>query len=133
MGSSGYDHQQVTGGAGDRFSSASAARTEYLSGHRTVYLRAVSVRTVRGAAKHHHLQDDRKPGPWGRARSSFVAFRDAAFEAEVESPSNEPDQVALQQAIGEGVYGLRARKASNSTSAVLKTLSAAQRLLQLRA
>ena len=80
------------------------ARTEYRQDTVTVYLRAVSVRTGEvltnvTASKTIASQ------AFGANAYRFVAFREL-LEAEVGITSNEPDQVALQQAIEKAVYGL---------------------------
>ncbi len=80
------------------------ARTEYRQDTVTVYLRAVSVRTGEvlttvNASKTIASQ------AIGASTFRFVAFRQL-LEAEAGITSNEPDQVALQQAIEKAVLGL---------------------------
>ncbi|MBD3762892.1 CsgG/HfaB family protein [Rhizorhabdus sp.] len=99
----GYDTNTVTGGAGAAFLGI-GARTEYRQDTVTVYLRAVSVRTGEvlvnvTASKTIASQ------AIGANAFKFVAFREL-LEAEAGITSNEPDQVALQQAIEKAVYGL---------------------------
>lgn len=99
----GYDTNTVTGGAGAAFLGI-GARTEYRQDTVTVYLRAVSVRTGEvltnvSASKTIASQ------AIGASAYRFVAFREL-LEAEWGITSNEPDQVALQQAIEKAVYGL---------------------------
>lgn len=99
----GYDTNTVTGGAGAAFLGI-GARTEYRQDTVTVYVRAVSVRTGEvlttvTASKTIASQ------AIGASAFKFVAFREL-LEAEAGITSNEPDQVALQQAIEKAVYGL---------------------------
>lgn len=99
----GYDTNTVTGGAGAAFLGI-GARTEYRQDTVTVYLRAVSVRTGEvltnvTASKTIASQ------AIGASAYRFVAFREL-LEAEWGITANEPDQVALQQAIEKAVYGL---------------------------
>lgn len=99
----GYDTNTVTGGAGAAFLGI-GARTEYRQDTVTVYLRAVSVRTGEvlttvTASKTIASQ------ALGASAYRFVAFKEL-LEAEWGITSNEPDQVALQQAIEKAVYAL---------------------------
>ncbi|SMQ63100.1 curli production assembly/transport component CsgG [Altererythrobacter xiamenensis] len=99
----GYDTNTVTGGAGAAFLGI-GARTEYRQDTVTVYLRAVSVRTGEvltnvTASKTIASQ------ALGASAYRFVAFKEL-LEAEWGITANEPDQVALQQAIEKAVYGL---------------------------
>ncbi|WP_432770139.1 MAG: curlin [Sphingopyxis sp.] len=99
----GYDTNTVTGGAGAAFLGI-GARTEYRQDTVTVYLRAVSVRTGEvlttvTASKTIASQ------ALGASAYRFVAFKEL-LEAEWGITSNEPDQVALQQAVEKAVYGL---------------------------
>lgn len=99
----GYDTNTVTGGAGAAFLGI-GARTEYRQDTVTVYLRAVSVRTGEvltnvTASKTIASQ------AIGASAYRFVAFKEL-LEAEWGITANEPDQVALQQAIEKAVYGL---------------------------
>ena len=99
----GYDTNTVTGGAGAAFLGI-GARQEYRQDTVTVYLRAVSVRTGEvltnvTASKTIASQ------AIGASAFRFVAFKEL-LEAEAGITSNEPDQVALQQAIEKAVYGL---------------------------
>lgn len=99
----GYDTNTVTGGAGAAFLGI-GARTEYRQDTVTVYVRAVSVRTGEvlttvTASKTIASQ------AIGASAYRFVAFKEL-LEAEWGITSNEPDQVALQQAIEKAVYGL---------------------------
>lgn len=99
----GYDTNTVTGGAGAGFLGI-GARTEYRQDTVTVYLRAVSVRTGEvlttvTASKTIASQSI------GASAFRFVAFREL-LEAELGLTTNEPDQLALQQAIEKAVYGV---------------------------
>ena len=99
----GYDTNTVTGGAGAAFLGI-GGRTQYRQDTVTVYLRAVSVRTGEvltnvTASKTIASQ------AIGLSAYRFVAFKEL-LEAEWGITANEPDQVALQQAIEKAVYGL---------------------------
>ena len=99
----GYDTNTVTGGAGAAFLGI-GGRTEYRQDTVTVYLRAVSVRTGEvlttvTASKTIASQS------LGANAFRFVAFKEL-LQAEAGYTTNEPDQVALQQAIEKAVYGL---------------------------
>lgn len=99
----GYDSNTVTGGAGAAFLGI-GARTEYRQDTVTVYLRAVSVRTGEVLANVTASKTIASQAIGANA-FKFVAFREL-LEAEAGITSNEPDQVALQQAIEKAVYGL---------------------------
>jgi curli production assembly/transport component CsgG len=99
----GYDTNTVTGGAGAAFLGI-GARTEYRQDTVTVYLRAVSVRTGEVLANVTTSKTIASQA-LGASAFKFVAFREL-LEAEAGITSNEPDQVALQQAIEKAVYGL---------------------------
>lgn len=99
----GYDTNTLTGGAGAAFLGI-GGRTEYRQDTVTVYLRAVSVRTGEvlttvTASKTIASQS------MGASAFKFVAFREL-LEAEAGFTTNEPDQLALQQAIEKAVYAL---------------------------
>ncbi len=99
----GYDTNTVTGGAGAAFLGI-GARTEYRQDTVTVYLRAVSVRTGEvltsvTASKTIASQS------MGANAFRYVAFKEL-LQAEAGYTTNEPDQIALQQAIEKAVYGL---------------------------
>ena len=99
----GYDTNTVTGGAGAAFLGI-GGKTEYRQDTVTVYLRAVSVRTGEvlttvTASKTIASQSI------GANAFRFVAFKEL-LQAEIGYTTNEPDQVALQQAIEKAVYGL---------------------------
>jgi curli production assembly/transport component CsgG len=99
----GYDTNTVTGGAGAAFLGI-GARTEYRQDTVTVYLRAVSVRTGEVLATVTASKTIASQAIGANA-FKFVSFREL-LEAEAGITSNEPDQVALQQAIEKAVYGL---------------------------
>lgn len=99
----GYDTNTVTGGAGAAFLGI-GAKTEYRQDTVTVYLRAVSVRTGEVLANVTSSKTIASQAI-GASAFKFVAFREL-LEAEAGITSNEPDQVALQQAIEKAVYGL---------------------------
>jgi curli production assembly/transport component CsgG len=99
----GYDTNTVTGGAGAAFLGI-GARTEYRQDTVTVYVRAVSVRTGEVLANVTASKTIASQA-LGASAFKFVAFREL-LEAEAGITSNEPDQVALQQAIEKAVYGL---------------------------
>lgn len=99
----GYDTNTVTGGAGAAFLGI-GARTEYRQDTVTVYLRAVSVRTGEVLANVTTSKTIASQAIGANA-FKFVAFREL-LEAEAGITSNEPDQIALQQAIEKAVYGL---------------------------
>ncbi|MDP4539140.1 CsgG/HfaB family protein [Qipengyuania sp. DY56-A-20] len=99
----GYDSNTVTGGAGAAFLGI-GGRSEYRQDTVTVYLRAVSVRTGEvlttvTASKTIASQSV------GANAFRYIAFKEL-LQAEIGYTTNEPDQVALQQAIEKAVYGL---------------------------
>src|SRR5690349_4333731 len=99
----GYDTNTLTGGAGAAFLGI-GAHTEYRQDTVTVYLRAVSVRTGEvlttvTASKTIASQS------LGANAFRFIGFKDL-LQAEAGFTTNEPDQVALQQAIEKAVYSL---------------------------
>ncbi|WP_233130875.1 CsgG/HfaB family protein [Sphingomonas jeddahensis] len=99
----GYDTNTVTGGAGAAFLGI-GGRTEYRQDTVTVYLRAVSVRTGEvlttvTASKTIASQS------LGASAFRYVAFKEL-LQAEAGYTTNEPDQLALQQAIEKAVYGM---------------------------
>ena len=99
----GYDTNTVTGGAGASFLGI-GANTKYRQDTVTVYLRAVSVRTgemlttvtASKTIASHQI---------GATAYRFVAFKEF-LEADAGFTTNEPDTLALQQAIEKAVYGL---------------------------
>lgn len=99
----GYDTNTVTGGAGAAFLGI-GARTEYRQDTVTVYLRAVSVRTGEVLANVTASKTIASQA-LGASAFKFVAFREL-LEVEAGITSNEPDQIALQQAIEKAVYGM---------------------------
>ncbi len=99
----GYDTNTLTGGAGAAFLGI-GGHTEYRQDTVTVYLRAVSVRTGEVLTTVTASKTIASKAINGNA-FKFVAFK-KLLEAEAGVTTNEPDQVALQQAIEKAVYGL---------------------------
>jgi curli production assembly/transport component CsgG len=99
----GYDTNTVTGGAGAAFLGIGGS-TQYRQDTVTVYLRAVSVRTgeVLTTVTASKTIASRAIGA---SAYRFVAFKEL-LEAEIGFTTNEPDQVALQQAVEKAVFGL---------------------------
>lgn len=99
----GYDTNSVSGGAGARYLGIGAS-SQYRHDTVTVYLRAVSVKTgevlmtvvARKSVASVALSVD---------AFRYVAFREL-LEAETGISTNEPDQIALQQAIEKAVHSL---------------------------
>lgn len=99
----GYDTNTVTGGAGAAFLGI-GGHTDYRQDTVTVYLRAVSVRTGEVLTTVTASKTIASKAIDGNA-FKFVAFK-KLLEAEAGITTNEPDEVALQQAIEKAVYGL---------------------------
>jgi len=99
----GYDTNTVTGGAGAAFLGI-GAHADYRQDTVTVYLRAVSVRTGEVLTTVTASKTIASKAIDGNA-FKFVAFKQL-LEAEAGVTTNEPSQVALQQAIEKAVYGL---------------------------
>jgi curli production assembly/transport component CsgG len=99
----GYDTNTLTGGAGAGFLGI-GARTEYRQDTVTVYLRAVSVRTGEVLTS---VTTSKSLASYALGASAFkyVGFKEL-LEAEAGFTTNEPDQLALQQAIEKAVYAL---------------------------
>lgn len=99
----GYDSNTVTGGAGAAFLGI-GARAEYRQDTVTVYLRAVSVRTgeVLTSVTASKTIASRSVGA---NAFRYVAFKEL-LQAEAGFTTNEPDQIALQQAIEKAVYAM---------------------------
>ena len=99
----GYDTNTVTGGAGAAFLGIGGS-AQYRQDTVTVYLRAVSVRTgeVLTTVTASKTIASRAIGA---SAYRFVAFKEL-LEAEMGFTTNEPDQVALQQAVEKAVFGL---------------------------
>lgn len=98
-----YDTNTLTGGAGAAFLGI-GGRTEYRQDTVTVYLRAVSVRTGEVLTTVTASKTIASKAISANA-FKFVAFKEL-LEAEAGVTTNEPDQLALQQAIEKAVYGL---------------------------
>lgn len=99
----GYDTNTVTGGAGAAFLGI-GGKTEYRQDTVTVYLRAVSVRTGEVLTTVTASKTIASKSI-GASAFKFVAFKEL-LEAEAGFTTNEPDQLALQQAIEKAVYAL---------------------------
>lgn len=99
----GYDSNTVTGGAGAAFLGI-GAHSEYRQDTVTVYLRAVSVRTGEVLTSVTASKTIASRSLGGSA-FKFVGFKEL-LQAEAGITTNEPDQVALQQAIEKAVYSL---------------------------
>lgn len=99
----GYDTNTLTGGAGAALLGI-GGHTEYRQDTVTVYLRAVSVRTGEVLTTVTASKTIASKAINGNA-FKFIAFK-KLLEAEAGITTNEPDQVALQQAIEKAVYGL---------------------------
>lgn len=99
----GYDTNTVTGGAGAAFLGI-GGRTEYRQDTVTVYLRAVSVRTGEVLTSVTASKTIASKSI-GASAFKFVAFKEL-LEAEAGITTNEPDQMALQQAVEKAVYAL---------------------------
>ena len=99
----GYDTNTVTGGAGASFLGI-GAHTDYRQDTVTVYLRAVSVRTGEVLTS---VTASKTIASKAISASAFryVAFKEL-LEAEAGITTNEPGQLALQQAIEKAVYEL---------------------------
>jgi curli production assembly/transport component CsgG len=99
----GYDSNTFTGGAGAAFLGI-GARTEYRQDTVTVYLRAVSVRTGEVLTSVTASKTIASKS-LGANAFRYVGFKDL-LQAEAGFTTNEPDQLALQQAIEKAVYSL---------------------------
>lgn len=99
----GYDSNTLTGGVGAGFLGISA-RSEYRQDTVTVYLRAVSVRTGEVLTSVTASKTIASYAVGGGA-FRYVGFKEL-LEAEAGLTTNEPDQLALQQAIEKAVFGL---------------------------
>lgn len=99
----GYDSNTITGGSGAAFLGI-GARSEYRQDTVTVYLRAVSVRTGEVLTS---VTASKTIASYSLGGGAFryVGFKEL-LEAEVGMTTNEPDLLALQQAIEKAVYGL---------------------------
>ena len=99
----GYDTNTLTGGAGAAFLGI-GAHGEYRQDTVTVYLRAVSVRTGEVLTSVTASKTIASKSIGANA-FKFVGFKEL-LQAEAGITTNEPDQVALQQAIEKAVYSL---------------------------
>ncbi len=98
-----YDTNTVTGGAGAAFLGI-GARAQYRQDTVTVYLRAISVRTGEVLTTVTASKTIASTSLGGSA-FRFVGFREL-LEAEAGFSVNEPEHIALQQAIEKAVYAL---------------------------
>lgn len=98
-----YDTNTVTGGAGAAFLGI-GAHSDYRQDTVTVYLRAVSVRTGEVLTTVTASKTIASKAISANA-FKFVAFKEL-LEAEAGVTTNEPDHLALQQAIEKAVYEL---------------------------
>ncbi|MEL7188832.1 MAG: CsgG/HfaB family protein [Pseudomonadota bacterium] len=99
----GYDSNTKTGGSGARLLGI-GGRTQYREDTVTVYLRAVSVKTGEVLASVSSRKSIASVGV-GADAFRFVAFREL-LELEAGVTYNEPDELALRQAIEASVYSL---------------------------
>jgi len=99
----GYDTNTVTGGVGAAFLGI-GGHTEYRQDTVTVYLRAVSVRTGEVLTTVTASKTIASQGI-GASAFRYVAFKDL-LQADAGYTTNEPDEVALQQAIEKAVWEL---------------------------
>ena len=99
----GYDTNTVTGGAGAAFLGI-GAHTEYRQDTVTVYLRAISVRTGEVLTTVTASKTIASQALSANA-FKFVAYKEL-LQAETGFTTNEPDQLALRQAIEKAVYAL---------------------------
>jgi curli production assembly/transport component CsgG len=97
----GFDSNTLTGGAGARYLGIGAS-TKYRQDTVTVYLRAVSVKTGEVLAS---VSAKKTIASFAVSADAFryVAFREL-LEAETGFTTNEPDQLALRQAIEKAVH-----------------------------
>ncbi|HEY9217773.1 MAG TPA: CsgG/HfaB family protein [Phenylobacterium sp.] len=99
----GYDSNTMTGGAGARFLGI-GGNVEYRQDTVTVYLRAVSVRTGEVLANVTTSKTIASQA-LGAGAFRYVGFKEL-LETEVGFTKNEPDVIAVQQAVEKAVYAL---------------------------
>ena len=99
----GYDSNTKTGGSGARFLGI-GAMTQYREDTVTIYLRAVSTKTGEVLNSVSVRKNIQSVGIGGNA-FKFVAFKDL-LEIDAGITYNEPDQLALTQAIEKAVHSL---------------------------
>lgn len=107
----GYDSNTKTGGAGARFLGIGGS-TQYREDTVTIYLRAVSVKTGEVLSSVSVRKSIAAVSIGGNA-FRFVAFKEL-LELEAGVAYNEPDQIALTQAIEKAVYALIMEGALNN-------------------
>lgn len=97
----GYDTNTLTGGAGARFLGIGGS-TQYRQNTVTVYLRAVSVKTGEVLSS---VTTQKTIASFALEAGAFKFVKfDELLEAEAGVTSNEPTQIALQEAIEKAVY-----------------------------
>ncbi|GAA0734006.1 hypothetical protein GCM10009106_17180 [Sphingomonas japonica] len=123
----GYDANTKSGGLGARFLGIGAS-TQYREDTVTVYLRAVSVKTGEVLT---NVSVRKSIASIGVDANSFryVAFKDL-LELEAGVAFNEPDALALQQAIEAAVYGLVLEGASMGLWCLSSTPAASEAMLR---
>jgi curli production assembly/transport component CsgG len=99
----GYDSNTKTGGSGARFLGI-GGNVQYREDTITIYLRAVSVKTGEVLSNVSVRKSVSSVAVGGNA-FRYVSFKDL-LELETGVTYNEPDQLAMQQAIEKGVYAL---------------------------
>jgi curli production assembly/transport component CsgG len=123
----GYDSNTKSGGLGARFLGIGGS-TQYREDTVTVYLRAVSVKTGEVLAT---ISVRKSIASIGLDANTFryVAFKDL-LELEAGVAYNEPDALALQQAIEAAVYGLAIEGAGMDLWCLSTTPEASEALLR---
>ncbi|HVI99969.1 MAG TPA: CsgG/HfaB family protein [Sphingomonas sp.] len=123
----GYDSNTKSGGLGARFLGIGGS-TQYREDTVTVYLRAVSVKTGEVLST---ISVRKSIASIGLDANTFryVAFKDL-LELEAGVAYNEPDALALQQAIEAAVYGLVIEGASTDLWCIATTPQAGEALLR---
>lgn len=123
----GYDSNTKSGGLGARFLGIGAS-TQYREDTVTVYLRAVSVKTGEVLST---VSVRKTIASFGLDANSFryVAFKDL-LEVEAGIAYNEPDALALQQAIETAVYGMVMEGATSNLWCIATTPAASEAMLR---
>lgn len=123
----GYDANTKSGGAGARLLGIGGS-TQYREDTITVYLRAVSVKSGEVLASVSVRKSLASVSLGGNA-FRYIAFKDL-LEAEAGVAFNEPDEIALTQAIEKAVYALIMEGALDKYWCLAATPDQARRLLQ---
>lgn len=123
----GFDSNTKTGGAGARFLGIGGA-AKYREDTVTVYLRAVSVKTGEVLLTVSARKSIASVGLDASA-FRFVAFKDL-LEVEAGVTYNEPDVLALQQAVEAAIYGLVIEGAAANLWCLATTPAGGQALLR---